>query len=68
MKLRQLFECTIDTAQPLPELSAVISAVISAIPDVDQRADILRKLDDEIVTALIALEEEAVDDDGNGRT
>lgn len=71
MKLRQLLECTIDISQPVAELSAVISAVLSAIPDVDQRVEVLRKIDDEIVAALLALEEtegEAPADDGNGRT
>lgn len=57
MKIRQLLECTIDISQPVAELSAVISAVISTIPDVDQRAEVLRKIDDEIVAALLALEE-----------
>jgi hypothetical protein len=57
MKLRQLFECTIDIAQPLPELSAVISTVLSAVPNVEQRAEILRRLDDEIVAALLALDD-----------
>lgn len=38
MKIRQLLECTVDLAQPLAELSAVITAVLSAIPDVEQRA------------------------------
>lgn len=57
MKIRQLLECTIDISQPVAELSAVISAVISTIPDVDQRAEVLRKIDDEIVAALFALEE-----------
>lgn len=68
MKIRQLIECTIDIAQPVPEISAVISAVISAIPDVEGRAEVLRKIDDEIVSALLALEEskEAADDGGDG--
>lgn len=57
MKLRQLIECTIDTAQPVSELTSVISAVISTIPDVEQRAEVLRRIDDEITTALIALED-----------
>ncbi|WP_018755214.1 hypothetical protein [Paenibacillus terrigena] len=69
MKLRQLLECTIDVTKPVSELSAVITAVLSAIPNVDQRADVLRQIDDEIVTALLALEEsktEETADDGNG--
>ena len=57
MKVRQLLECTVDISQPLAELSAVITAVLSAIPDVEQRADILRQLDDEIVKALLALDD-----------
>lgn len=68
MKIRQLIECTIDIAQPVSEISAVISAVLSAIPDVDGRAEVLRKIDDEIMAALLALEEtkEAADDGGDG--
>lgn len=57
MKIRQLLECTVDLAQPLPELRAVITAVLSAIPDVEQRAELLRHLDDEIVAALLALDD-----------
>lgn len=57
MKARMLLECTIDTANPLAELSAVINAVIGTVADVDQRVEILRKLDDEIVTALLALDD-----------
>ncbi|MGY5346540.1 hypothetical protein ACXFAU_29335 (plasmid) [Paenibacillus glucanolyticus] len=71
MKIRQLIECTLDIAQPVSEISAVISAVISAIPDVESRAEVLRKIDGEIVAALLALEEtkeEAVNDGGDGRT
>lgn len=66
MKVRQLLECTVDIAQPVTELSAVISAVLSALPDVEQRAQVLRQLDDEIVSALLALEEtkEGAEDDG----
>ncbi|GAA0840446.1 hypothetical protein GCM10008915_35920 [Bifidobacterium pullorum subsp. gallinarum] len=68
MKIRQLIECTIDIAQPVSEISAVISAVLSAIPDVEGRAEVLRKIDDEIMAALLALEEtkEAADDGGDG--
>ena len=68
MRIRQLIECTIDTSQPVAELSAVISAVLSVIPDVEQRAEVLRRVDDEIVTALLALEEsrEVTADGGNG--
>lgn len=57
MKIRQLLECTVDLAQPLPELRAVITAVLSAIPDVEQRAELLRQLDDEIVAALLDLDD-----------
>lgn len=56
MKVRQLLECTVDLAQPLPELTAVISAVLSAIPAVEARAEILRQLDDQIAEALLALD------------
>ncbi|MCT2195204.1 hypothetical protein M3G15_08625 [Paenibacillus sp. p3-SID1389] len=56
MKVRQLLECTVDLAQPLPELSAVVSAVLAALPDVEQRAEILRQLDDQITEALLALD------------
>lgn len=68
MKIRQLIECTIDIAQPVSEISAVISAVISAIPDVEGRAEVLRKIDDEITNALLALEEskEVAADGGDG--
>ncbi len=51
-----MIECTVDVTQPLTELSAVINAVLATVPDVEQRAEILRKLDDEIVTALLALD------------
>lgn len=57
MKIRQLLECTIDITQPLAELSAVITAVLSAIPDAEHRAEILRQLDEEIVAALLALDD-----------
>ncbi|GAA0397977.1 hypothetical protein [Paenibacillus motobuensis] len=56
MKLRQLLEFTVDISQPLPELSAVISATLSAIPDTEHRVEVLRRLDDEIVAALCALD------------
>lgn len=62
MKIRQLLECTVDLAQPLPELRAVITAVLSAIPDVEQRAELLRQLDDEIVAALLALDDAEEED------
>lgn len=58
MKIRQLIEFTADVSQPLPELSAIISAVLATIPDVEQRAELLRKLDEQITEALIALDEE----------
>lgn len=46
----------IDLTQPLPELTAVISAVLSAQPDVDTRLAVLHALGDEITTALLTLE------------
>lgn len=68
MKIRQLVECTIDASHPVEELSGVISAVLSVIPDVEQRAEVLRKIDDEITNALVALEDakEAAADGGDG--
>lgn len=56
MKVRQLLECTVDISQPLPELSAVISAVLAALPNVEARAELLRQLDDQITEALLALD------------
>lgn len=56
MQARNLLECTIDLTQPLPELTAVISAVLSAHPDVDTRLAVLHALSDEITTALLTLE------------
>lgn len=58
MKIRQLIEFTVDVSQPLPELSAIISAVLATIPDVEQRAELLRNLDDEINAALHTLDDE----------
>lgn len=60
MKSRTLLECTVDLAQPAPELAAVISAVLAYHPD--GQADILRALDYEIGTALAALEKEETAD------
>ncbi len=57
MQARNLLECTIDISQPLPELTAVISAVLSALPDVDTRLAVLHALGDEITTALLTLED-----------
>jgi hypothetical protein len=57
MQARNLLECTIDLTQPLPELTAVISAVLSALPDVDKRLAVLHALGDEITTALLTLED-----------
>jgi len=57
MQARNLLECTIDLTQPLPELTAVISAVLSALPDVDTRLAVLHALSDEITTALLTLED-----------
>ncbi|WP_339306935.1 hypothetical protein [Paenibacillus sp. FSL R5-0519] len=62
MKSRTLLECTVDLAQPVSELTAVISAVLAYHPV--SQADILRALDHEIGTAMAALETEA--DDGAG--
>lgn len=56
MQVRNLLECTVDLSQPLPELTAVISAVLSALPDVDTRLAVLHALSDEITTALLTLE------------
>ncbi|MEI2280681.1 hypothetical protein [Paenibacillus polysaccharolyticus] len=60
MKTRTLLECTVDLAQPVPELTAIISAVLAYHPD--GQADILRALDYEIGSALATLETEAADD------
>ncbi|KAA8750127.1 hypothetical protein [Paenibacillus sp. UASWS1643] len=57
MKSRTLLECTVDLAQPAPELAAVISAVLAY--HTDGQAEILRALDYEIGTALAALETKA---------
>lgn len=54
MKTRYLLECTIDLNAPIPELSAVISTVLAALPDVDSRLTVLRALDAEITAALVA--------------
>lgn len=54
MKTRYLLECTIDTAAPIPELTAVISTILSALPDVESRLTVLRALDAEITSALVA--------------
>lgn len=54
MKSRTLIECTVDLAQPVPEITAVISAVLAFHPD--GQAEILRALDYEIGSALAALE------------
>lgn len=68
MKTRTLLECTVDLAQPVPELTAVISAVLAYHPD--GQADILRALDIEIGSALASLEKaaetEAADDGASG--
>ncbi|KLU55477.1 hypothetical protein EL84_25890 [Paenibacillus sp. VT-400] len=60
MKSRTLLECTVDLAQPVPEITAVISAVLAYHPD--GQAEILRALDYEIGTALAALETEETAD------
>ncbi|AWB45263.1 hypothetical protein DCC85_14210 [Paenibacillus sp. CAA11] len=58
MKIRQLIECTIDIAQPLEELSAVINAVLATVPNAEGRTELLRRLDEEITSALLAEEAE----------
>lgn len=60
MKSRTLLECTVDLAQPVPELTAIISAVLAYHPD--GQAEILRALDYEIGSALAALETEETTD------
>ncbi|GGG15810.1 hypothetical protein [Paenibacillus aceti] len=60
---RNLIECTIDISQPLPELAAVISAVLATRPDVDARIELLHALEDQITTALLALEGGEEDDE-----
>lgn len=55
MQARNLLECTLDLTQPLPELTAVISAVLSALPDVDKRLAVLHALEDRVTTALLTL-------------
>lgn len=62
---RNLLECTIDLAQPYAELTATISAVLSAIPDAETRLSVLRALDDAVTTALLALED-GIGGDGDG--
>ncbi|MMZ65487.1 hypothetical protein D1872_278970 [compost metagenome] len=57
MKVRQLLEFTVDITKPVSELTETISAVISAIPDAEQRAEVLRQLDDVIVKALVEFDE-----------
>lgn len=58
MEQRNLIECTIDVAQPLSELTAVISAVLGAVPDAETRLAVLQALNDEITTALFTIEDE----------
>lgn len=60
MKSRVLLECTIDLAQPVPEITAVISEILAHYPD--GQAEILRALDHEIGTALAALDKEVATD------
>jgi hypothetical protein len=54
MKTRYLLECTIDLNTPIPELTAVISTILSALPEVESRLKVLRALDAEITSALVA--------------
>jgi hypothetical protein len=67
MKSRTLIECTIDLANPVTELAAVISAVLACHPDT--QTDILSALDHEIGAALATKEaeesEEAAADGGS---
>lgn len=65
MKTRHLIEFTVDTANPIGEISAVISEVIRVHEK--SRLDILRGLDTVIGEALAQLEhsEGADVDDGN---
>lgn len=59
MKVRQLIECTVDIANPVSELFAVINAVLTTIQDVEQRAIILRQLDEEVGAALAIYEKDS---------
>ncbi|RAI96861.1 hypothetical protein DET54_106219 [Paenibacillus pabuli] len=66
MKMRHLVEFTVDTANPIGEISAVISEVLRVHEE--SRLDILRGLDTVIGEALAQLEhnEEGADlNDGN---
>ncbi len=56
MKVRALLECTIDTANPAPELAATISAVLATLPNAEARLSVLQSLDDEIGRALASIE------------
>lgn len=66
MKSRALLECTLDLANPVPEIAAVISDVLAYHPQ--KQAEILHALDHEIGSALASLEESkgAVADGGDG--
>jgi hypothetical protein len=65
MKSRTLIECTIDLANPVTELAAVISAVLACHPDT--QADILHAIDHEIGAALANIEaEESKEDAADG--
>ncbi|MCL6458141.1 MAG: hypothetical protein K6T85_09060 [Gorillibacterium sp.] len=54
MKIRSLLECTVDTANPVSELTAVISAVLAT--DKGNESAILRELDEAVGNALATLE------------
>ncbi|MNC65179.1 hypothetical protein D3C81_1243460 [compost metagenome] len=58
MEQRNLLECTIDLAQPYAELTATISAVLSAIPSAEDRLSVLHALSDAITSTLLAVEDE----------
>ncbi|MNW55333.1 hypothetical protein D3C74_329850 [compost metagenome] len=58
MEQRNLLECTIDLAQPYAELTATISAVLSAIPSAEDRVSVLHALSDAITSALFTAEDE----------
>ncbi|WP_419885172.1 hypothetical protein [Paenibacillus sp. B-A-8] len=52
MKVRTLLECTIDTFNPAPELTATIGVVLAGLPSAEERLAVLQTLYDEIVNAL----------------
>ncbi|WP_223068108.1 hypothetical protein [Paenibacillus caui] len=56
MEHANLLRCTLDLSKPIPELIAVITAVLSVHRD--NAESILRAIDDEITGALLQLESE----------